>query len=344
MPCQNNGICTDEIDGYKCECWDGYTGSYCETDIDECAQDPCHNNGTCTDEINSYTCECSAGYTGVNCKDKGKCDSAPCQNEGTCIDKINSYICKCKTGYAGVNCTVTVGKLKKKPIVSKRQLQSAVIRDLAVTSSGHIVATNWIATTRIYDSDYGLIKDIDRQFDHVTVTSDGQLAFTNSLKFINFYTADGTYMRTIKVNMSAAHLRGITSLSTGQFVVCDLETRTIYIVDQLTGDATPFSAFGTFRDPYYVTTNSKGDIIVSESADGFIKGLDRAGNEIFTYAKPGRIYGKKLFDPDGVCTDTMDYIVVASSSNHRVDLLTPEGYGSDVIMYCDWIKQHFLNR
>lgn len=32
-PCQNDGTCTDVINGYTCDCTDGYTGTFCETGI-----------------------------------------------------------------------------------------------------------------------------------------------------------------------------------------------------------------------------------------------------------------------------------------------------------------------
>ena len=37
------------------------------TDIDECDSNPCQNNGTCNDEVNGYTCTCAAGFTGTEC-------------------------------------------------------------------------------------------------------------------------------------------------------------------------------------------------------------------------------------------------------------------------------------
>ena len=38
------------------------------TDINECASAPCQNDGTCTDNINGYTCTCRDGYEGSNCE------------------------------------------------------------------------------------------------------------------------------------------------------------------------------------------------------------------------------------------------------------------------------------
>ena len=36
-------------------------------DIDECNSDPCVN-GNCTDDVNMYTCECFDGYDGDQCE------------------------------------------------------------------------------------------------------------------------------------------------------------------------------------------------------------------------------------------------------------------------------------
>ena len=37
------------------------------TDIDECNSSPCLNNGICTDDVNGYTCKCLEGYSGEKC-------------------------------------------------------------------------------------------------------------------------------------------------------------------------------------------------------------------------------------------------------------------------------------
>ncbi|CAH1790536.1 unnamed protein product [Owenia fusiformis] len=251
------------------------------------------------------------------------CNASPCQNEGICSDKVNGYTCNCKVGYSGINCqTVAVGELKDEPIVTRRWLHSTYIRDLAVTSRGHIVVTSGKGSTaQIYDSDFKPIKDIGKRFYHVALTNDEQLVFTDWTNTIYFYTVSGRHIRSITVKGSSTVLLGITSLSTGQLVVCYGKEKRVFIVDPSSGDSTPFSAPGTVIDPYYVTTNSKGVIIVSDFDGHAIKGLDQAGNVVFSYGSSE----EQLSLPNGVYTDSKDFILVADRNNDRIQLLTPEG-------------------
>ena len=45
------------------------------TEIDECLSLPCQNNGSCSDNINGYICSCVNGFSGDNCE-IGKCVSS----------------------------------------------------------------------------------------------------------------------------------------------------------------------------------------------------------------------------------------------------------------------------
>eukprot|EP00058_Branchiostoma_floridae_P019117 XP_002604606.1 hypothetical protein BRAFLDRAFT_92840 [Branchiostoma floridae] len=107
-PC-NNGTCLSSIRDYKCTCSPGFTGTNCETDIDECTSNPCQHSSTCQDGIDMFTCHCAPGYTGTNCEtDINDCSPSPCENGASCIDAVNAYSCYCMVGYSGTNCSVNI--------------------------------------------------------------------------------------------------------------------------------------------------------------------------------------------------------------------------------------------
>ena len=81
--CENGGLCIDESDSHTCRCASGYTGSYCDIQIDECASNPCQHGATCTDQLDSYVCTCTPGFQGQNCEiNIDDCKTSPCQNGG----------------------------------------------------------------------------------------------------------------------------------------------------------------------------------------------------------------------------------------------------------------------
>lgn len=47
----------DEEDKHYCHCQAGYTGSYCEEEVDECSPNPCQNGATCTDYLGGFSCK-----------------------------------------------------------------------------------------------------------------------------------------------------------------------------------------------------------------------------------------------------------------------------------------------
>ncbi|AUX33647.1 calcium-binding EGF-like domain-containing protein [Sorangium sp. So ce296] len=106
-PCQNGGACAATESGYTCTCAPGWTGTNCETNIDECAPSPCVH-GTCNDEVDGYTCTCAPGFSGTNCETNiDDCASGPCVH-GACNDQVNGYTCTCAPGWTGTTCETAV--------------------------------------------------------------------------------------------------------------------------------------------------------------------------------------------------------------------------------------------
>ena len=107
-PC-GNGACPDNGASILCACNTGYTGSTCNTIVDNCASSPCQNGASCLNMIGSYQCLCATGYTGAQCQTIiDNCASLPCANGGTCANKVGAFTCTCATGYTGAQCQSVV--------------------------------------------------------------------------------------------------------------------------------------------------------------------------------------------------------------------------------------------
>lgn len=52
------------ITGLRCRCPQGFTGDYCETEINLCYSNPCLNGGICTRKEGGYTCVCRQHFSG----------------------------------------------------------------------------------------------------------------------------------------------------------------------------------------------------------------------------------------------------------------------------------------
>ncbi|XP_033874495.3 protein jagged-1b-like [Acipenser ruthenus] len=106
-PCKNGGTCIDKVSIYQCICGDGWEGVHCETNINDCSVKPCHNGGTCRDLVNDFYCECKNGWKGKTCHSReSQCDEATCNNGGTCYDEGDTFKCMCPLGLEGATCNI----------------------------------------------------------------------------------------------------------------------------------------------------------------------------------------------------------------------------------------------
>jgi hypothetical protein len=110
MPCSNNATCIDKINSFECDCPKGFKGEYCEINIDECESSPCLYDSKCIDLIDAFHCECMPGYTGTTCSiDINECETKPCANNATCLNLVNKFECNCSnTGFQGALCEIDI--------------------------------------------------------------------------------------------------------------------------------------------------------------------------------------------------------------------------------------------
>ncbi|XP_046708600.1 protein crumbs homolog 1-like [Silurus meridionalis] len=64
--CFNGGNCSMFAD--KCDCMTGFTGQWCELELDECSSGPCLNGGYCRNLVNKFHCVCEISFAGERCQ------------------------------------------------------------------------------------------------------------------------------------------------------------------------------------------------------------------------------------------------------------------------------------
>ncbi|XP_067122803.1 uncharacterized protein [Centruroides vittatus] len=109
--CQNGGLCLVQNHQTNCYCPAGFTGQFCEVDMDECASRPCHNGGTCVDRPQGYICRCPPGFSGLQCQEEqNECFNNTCPERAMCQNApgIGNVNCLCRSGYEGIGCNITV--------------------------------------------------------------------------------------------------------------------------------------------------------------------------------------------------------------------------------------------
>ncbi len=99
-PCLNGGTCIDAVNGYQCQCRNGFTGLNCEKAIDYCSlnanANQCLNGGTCRSisETASTVCDCPKGFTGQFCQeDINECEllDSPCVHAVECTNLVMEF-------------------------------------------------------------------------------------------------------------------------------------------------------------------------------------------------------------------------------------------------------------
>ncbi|KAM9326860.1 protein crumbs homolog 1 [Gastrophryne carolinensis] len=103
-PCMNGGSCNDVFTHPVCTCPSWKTGTFCENDINRCLPNLCLH-GQCTLTLDGYKCECDNGYAGPNCS-INSCVGHLCAKGATCVVGRSGYRCLCPANFSGLHCSV----------------------------------------------------------------------------------------------------------------------------------------------------------------------------------------------------------------------------------------------
>jgi hypothetical protein len=137
-PCQNGGLCVDELDTYGCFCAPGFrnpagtSDQDCSVEVDPCTfdEDDC-DKGFVRDQPDQpvtscaqtgpgeHECTCYPGYStensGVVCTEIDECGANLCQNGAACMDLVFDYACTCMDGYTDSDCETEIAECGSDP-------------------------------------------------------------------------------------------------------------------------------------------------------------------------------------------------------------------------------------
>uniref|UniRef100_A0A5S6QJ85 Cubilin n=1 Tax=Trichuris muris TaxID=70415 RepID=A0A5S6QJ85_TRIMR len=105
--CYGNQTCVLDRTGEPvCLCSDGYSGEFCEKEVNLCETEDiiCKNNGTCAAMHGKWECQCMAGFSGKHCENDIWCKEFSCSYHGVCAHGANGPKCICDAGFTGTFC------------------------------------------------------------------------------------------------------------------------------------------------------------------------------------------------------------------------------------------------
>ncbi|XP_046873122.1 multiple epidermal growth factor-like domains protein 6 [Hypomesus transpacificus] len=100
--CFNGGRCAESGD-QVCLCPEGFQGTRCQYDVNECTAENGGCEGSCCNVIGSFYCKCPEGSRlgpdSRACQDLNECEEMNGGCQQTCVNTPGSYHCECSQGF-----------------------------------------------------------------------------------------------------------------------------------------------------------------------------------------------------------------------------------------------------
>ena len=138
QPCLYNGTClSDNVTSYECLCTEGFSGTYCEINMQPCQSLICLDHCVCIEKnLTTFECQCLPGYEGDNCEiNTDYCQDVTCQNNGQCRSLLLNFTCEClTTDFTGLYCEIKSSSLTIHQIINNSLASVAILAIVFVLS------------------------------------------------------------------------------------------------------------------------------------------------------------------------------------------------------------------
>lgn len=142
---------------------------------------------------------------------------------------------------------------------------------------------------------------------------------------LNLYTNDRTIKKKISLESTGSSYP-VAALSDQYLIVVNNKTASFLMFDlrgELVHDIVPTRG-AKVRNPVFITSNSKGHIIVSDWLSNCVIIMDDQGKPIKEFKMKAKM-GKSDWLPGSICCDHFDNIFVSDFSRSRIIVLNPQG-------------------